>query len=67
MKNALKALFMLKIFASLSWLFGYVEKRLHKKAKVNFKVYDVTDSTTNNYNTYISQYLKKWRQLDNEN
>ena len=30
-----------------------------KKAKVNLKIYDVTDWTTNNYNTYIVQYLKK--------
>ena len=27
---------------------------------VNFKMYDVTDWTTNNYNTHITQYLKKW-------
>ena len=40
-KNAfyfmLKALFVLEIFTFLSWLFGYVEKRLDKKAMVNFK------------------------------
>ena len=38
MKNAfyfvLKALFVLGIFTFLSWLFGCVEKRLNKKAKV---------------------------------
>ena len=28
-------------------------------AMVNFKTYDVTDRTTNNYNTYIADYLKK--------
>ena len=27
--------------------------------KVNFKIYDVTDWITNNYHTYIDQYLKK--------
>ena len=27
--------------------FGYVEKRLDEKAKVNFKIYDVLDWTTN--------------------
>ena len=63
MKNAfcftLKALFVLEIFKFLSWLFGYVEKRLDKKAMVNSKVYDVTDWTTNNCNTYIAQYLNK--------
>ena len=43
MKNAYyftsKALFVLKIFKSLSWLFGYASKRLDKKDKVNFKFY----------------------------
>ena len=29
-------------FKFLSWLFGHVEKRLDKKDKVNFKIYDVT-------------------------
>ena len=54
-----KALFVLKIFPFLSRLFGYVEKRLDKIAMVNFKVYDVTDWTTHNYNTHIAQYLKE--------
>ena len=47
------------MFTFLSWLFGYVEERLNKKAKVNFKIYNVTDWTTNTYNTHIAQYLKK--------
>ena len=34
-------------------------KRLDKNAKVNFKTYEVTDWETNNYNTHITQYLKK--------
>ena len=34
--------------------------------KVDFKIYDVTVYLTNNYNTYISQYLKKQRKPDNE-
>ena len=38
-----KALFVLEIFTFLSRLFGYVEKRLNKKAKVTFKIYDVKD------------------------
>ena len=58
MKNAfyfmLKALFVLEIFTSLSRHFGYVEKRLDKKAMVNFKIFDVTDWTTNNDNPQIS-------------
>ena len=33
---------------------------------VNFKIYDVTDWTTNIYNTHIAQYLKKYRRPDNE-
>ena len=37
-------------------------KQFGKKAKVNFKIYGVTDWTTNNNNTYIIQYLKKLRQ-----
>ena len=55
MKNAfyfiLKALFVLKIFKFLSWLFGHVGKRPDWKDEVNFKIYDVTTWLTNNYNT----------------
>ena len=47
MKNAfyfmLEALFIPKTLKYLSSLFGYVEKRLNEKAKVNFKIYDVTN------------------------
>ena len=63
MKNAfyfmLKAIFVLEIFKFLPWLFGYMEKKLGKKAKVNSKVFDVTDRAINNYNSHIAQYLKK--------
>ena len=63
MKNAfyfmLKALLIFEILTFTSWLFGYVEKRLDKKAMVNFKVDDVTDWTTNDHNTHIAQYLNK--------
>ena len=55
----LKALFVLEIFTFLSWFFGYVEKRLDKKFKVNSKIYDVTDWSTNNYSLQIVQYLKE--------
>ena len=41
------------------WFAGYVEKRLDKKPKVNYKIYDVTHWTTINYNTHISEYPKK--------
>ena len=39
--------------------FCFCRKRLDEKAKVNFKNYDVTDWTTNNYVTDIVQYLNK--------
>ena len=43
MRNAFyftsKALFILKIFKLLSWLFGHVAKHLDDKDKVNFKFY----------------------------
>ena len=55
----LKAFFILETFAFWPWCFGYVEKRLGERATVNFKTYDVTDWTTNNYNTPIAQYIKK--------
>ena len=46
MKNAfyfiIKALFVLKIFKFLSWLFDHVSKQLGYGHKVNFKFYDVT-------------------------
>ena len=41
------------------YFFDHVGKRLDKKAKVNSKIYDVTDWTTNNSNTHTAQYLKK--------
>ena len=60
MKNVfyfmLKALFVLEMFKFLSWLYGFV-KRLHRKAKINFEIHDITFWTTNNFNTYIVQYL----------
>ena len=58
MKNAfyfmLNALFILEIFT-----FFLSRKTVDKKAIVNFKIYDVTDWTTNNYNTHVTQYFKK--------
>ena len=36
------------------------------KTTVNFKTRDVTDWTTDNYNTHITQYLKKKMQSGNE-
>ena len=55
MKNVfyfmLKALLFLEIYTFLSWLFGNVDKRLDKT--FNYKIHDVTDWTTNNYNTRL--------------
>ena len=59
LKCLFKSLFVLEIFTFLCWLLDYVEKQLDKKVKVNFKIYNVTDWTANNYNTQITQYLKK--------
>ena len=54
MKNAfyfmVKALFVYKIFTFFSWLLGHAGKRLGRKAKVSFRIYD---------NTHNAQYLKK--------
>ena len=61
-----KAFFVLRIFNFLSWFFGLAVKRLDKKDKVNFKIYDVTAWLTNKCNTHISQYLEKCRQSGNE-
>ena len=55
----LKALSDLNVFKYLSRLFSHVGQQLNKKAKANFKNYDVTDWQTNNYNTHIVQCPKK--------
>ena len=48
------------MFTFLSCLFGYVEKRLDKKAMINFENCDVTDWTTNNTHIpYISRSKEK--------
>ena len=68
MRNAfylmLKALFVLEIFSFLSCLFGYGVKRLDKQAKVNLKIYVVTDWTADITITIcpISQEVKTIRQ-----
>ena len=62
MKNAFY--FTIKLFSFWRYLnfcpdfFGYEGKRLDKKAKINFKIYDVISWGTND-NTHIAQYLKK--------
>ena len=54
-----KALFVLKVFKFLYWIFGHVAKWLDKKDKVNFKFYNVTAWLINTCDTHIVQYLKK--------
>ena len=49
-----------------SEIFGHVEKLLDKNAKVNFKINDITNWETNNYNTHIVFYLRKSRQCEEE-
>ena len=55
----LKAFFILEILTFLSWLIGYVEKRLNREAIVKFKIYDVTDWPINSSNKHIAQYFKR--------
>ena len=54
----LKALFVLKIFTFFH-KFGYVGKWLDKKARVIFKICDVTNWNTKNDNKHVARYLKK--------
>ena len=54
----LKALFILKMFKRLSWLFDNVKKtRIDCQDKVNCRIYDITTWLTNNYGTQIDQCL----------
>ena len=39
--------------------FGHAGNWLKNKTMDNFKVYHITDWETSNYNTHITQYLKK--------
>ena len=55
----LKVLFILKIFKFLIWLFGYVEKWLDQKDKVDFKIYDVATWETSNCNTHWVVYIHR--------
>ena len=55
----LKAPLVLKMFKFLSWIFCHIKKRLDKKDRVHFKIYDVTAWLTNNCDTHIAEYLEK--------
>ena len=60
MHNALHV-FKNKIFKFLPWILCSCRNtiRFDKKAKVNFKIYGVTDWTTNNYNNHITNILRR--------
>ena len=55
----LKALFVLKIFKFLSWIFVHVEQLFDWKDKVNFKIYHVAAWEKNYCITHITRSLKK--------
>ena len=48
------SVFVVPIFRFCTDFFGHVEKKLDKKASVNFKLYGFTYRETNNYNTHIA-------------
>ena len=70
MKNAfyliLKALFVLKIFRFLYWLFGHKEKKGLIK-KVTFKIYDVRTWSRNNQYTYQTMKFGQVIEYNNRN
>ena len=55
----LKNSFVIKMFNFCSDFSGHVGKRLDKKTKVNFKIYDLVNWERNNYITQFAQYLMK--------
>ena len=60
----LEMMIVIKTFQFLSWIFGQAGKGLDKMAKVNFKIYDVTNQITSNNMSNISRSKgKKFGQL----
>ena len=53
----LKALFITEINEFLFSVFSHVRKRLDKKAKVNFKTYDLTKWITNSQSMKLGQLV----------
>ena len=47
------------MFVLTFWL---SKKWLNEMAKVNFKIYDITERTANNYNANVTQKIKAIRQ-----
>ena len=62
LKNAfyfnLKALFLLEMFKFLFLHFGQAGERLGRKAKVNFKIFNVTNWISYICNEHIARYLE---------
>ena len=57
----LKALFvLLRCLNFCPDFFGLVQKQPDKKTKINFKICDIKNWKTNNYNIHFTQYLKKY-------
>ena len=58
----LKALFIILRYLKFSPdFYGHVGKQLDKKNKTTFKIYDLGNWETSNYNIHFTQYLKKQR------
>ena len=53
-----ETLFVLKTFNLLSCFLGLAGNRSDKKAKINFKIYDVINWETNSHNTCLANILK---------
>ena len=51
----------LRYFNTYPDFLGHVRKRLDKKARVNFKICDIINWQTNNYNTHITQISRRKR------
>ena len=59
----LKALLFSRYLNVCSDFLGHVEKQLYKKAKLDFKIYNVINWETNNYNTHISHISREVRAI----
>ena len=59
MSNYLKSSYRSQDIEVFVLIFGHVEKRLDRKEKPIFEIYDVKTWLTNNCNTHIDQYLQK--------
>ena len=59
LKNDEKSFLFLRYLNFCLNFFGHVGKRLDKKAKVYFRIYDVINREANNCNIDIDQYFKK--------